>query len=665
MLGFYLNNEPFVLDLNSSIRLTWVNPACFFDEIPGDVGIGISIPVNNHNRAMLKNPERFERLSQENDNEFPGFAIRYSGVLLMSGTLVIQSASSESYSGWLRSNVGNLGKLHREKYIYDINAFAEDKEFVNKANYDPLTDPYGCPKIYNPEFFYDKGRKVPIEIQVPNPDYYEGSDREAFLMQESETEAFSEAFRKTAFYFVNKLNPDNTVMAEGDIGQMKNLEYSLKVNVVSPMLFLNYVIEKVLSDANFFIDNNFISSDNDLQKLLIYGNYDIATMTFEIPSFEIHVTNWSDGATIQNYVRRITGVIRSYTESFVFKDLLPKIKLKDFILSIQNLLNVCFHFTQEGKVNIIDREQILTNPAFDIDKYMINQWEITEKKDVTLKFTFEHDEDDTIFKERWEDVDDVRMDEKKPVNDYYELEDITSPEMGEVRYIRSTNTYVKYSLIQESLPDAETGGQLTEDTLGWQHLAIGFQNGYVNYGKDEEEEIATNFSTLIGDQTVMTHHRGNINSLKFAYQNFTPRLLFYLGNNIAKSETDNISLDWEKEETGLLKKRYSKWSKFWSTRQPVSGKAQIPLNVIDYMVNNITQKYRCEQGDFIIEEMETEFNLNGIGTTNIKGYKIAYTPNIFPVISKWNFNDMILDDSLIDFTDYYLILDDFNYNFFG
>jgi len=665
MLAFYLNNKPFVLDLNSSIRLTWVNPACNFDEFPGDVGMGITIPVTNHNSAMLGNPERFERLSTENDNEFQGFVIRYSGVLLMSGTLVIHSASSESYNGWLRSNVGNIGKLHREKYIYDINAFAEDKAFENKADYDPLVDPYGCPKIFNPEFFYDKGRKVPIEIQVPNPDYYEGSEREAFIPQDDETEAFSEAFRKTANYFVNNLNPDNTVVANSSTAEMKDLEKTMEVTVVSPMLFLNYVIETILKDANFFIDNNFISSDNDLKKLIMYGNYDISTMTFKVPSVTMpvgdwHVVDWHNGGSVQNYVRIVNEFIRDYSGSFKFKDLLPKIKLKDFVLSIQNLLNVCFHFRHDGKVDIIDREEILTNPAFDIGKYMINQWEITEKKDVTLKFTFQHDDDDTIFKERWEDVDDVRMDEKEPVNDLADLENLPSPQMGEVRYIRSMNIYMQYSLVQEPLPD--TGGQFTEDTLGWMHLAIGFQNGYVNYGKDVEEEIATKFSSLVGQygqQTVMTFHRGNVNSMKFAYQNFTPRLLFYNGNNTAHFETPNISLDWEKEETGLLKTRYPKWAKFWSTRQPVKGKAQIPLNVLDYMVRNLTQKYRCEQGDFIIEEMQTEFNLNGIGTTSIKGYKIAYTPTIFPVESKWNVNDMVMDDSLIDFSNYYLIVDNF------
>ena len=660
MLAFNLNNKPFILSQETSIRLTWVNPACMFDNFPGDVGMGISIPVNEHNRAMLGNPERFEKLSTENDNEFQGFEIRYSGVLLMAGTLVITNASTETYSAWLRSNVGNLGKKHREKFIFDINAFNEERTFENKADYDPVVDHYGCPKIYNPEFFYDKGRKIPIERLINNPDYYEGSDQEPFIIQDDETEALSEAFRKTSFYFVNDLNDDNTVNLINSEADVKTFEHSLEISVVSPMLFLNYVINAILKDANFYIDNNAIEEHSDLKKLIIYNNFDITNMYYSVPDIEMHVVDWHDGGSVQNYVRIINNIIRDYSKSFKYKNLLPKIKLKDFILSIQNALNVCFHFRRDMKVDIIDREKILTEPPIDISEYMVNEWEIDEKKDVTLKFTFEHDDDDTYFKERWEDVDDRRDDEKEPVDDWTDLANITSPEIGEVRYLKTHNMYVEYALIQEPLPDQQTGGQFTQDTLGWKHLAIGFQNGYFNYGKEAQENIETKFSTLYGDQTVFTHQRGNINSMKFAYQNFSPRLLFYLGNNKAKFETDTTSFDWEKQETGLLKTRFAKWNKFWSTRQPVKGKANLPLNIIDYSLRNITRKFRSEQGEFIIESMEPEFSINDIGKTIFNGFKIGYTPNLFPVESKWNMNDMIWDDSLIDFTNYHLIINDFN-----
>ncbi len=622
MLQYLLNNKPFVLNQDTSVRITWFNPACMFEDFPGDVGMGIDIPVNEQNRAILGNPERFEKYTADTIREFPNFEIRFGGLLLLGGTLVIPDASKQGYQGWLRNNVGNLGKQHREKYIYDIPAFNTDETFVNKADYDPLTDPYGCPTIYNPEFFYDKGRKIMVPAMIPNPDYYEGSGRDAFIPDEKETEALSEAFRRSASYFVNRLNPDSTVMAIPDSGDMKTFEASLEVYVVSPMLFLNYIIQTILKDASFFIENNCITDNEDLKKLLLYGNYDITRMAYSVPSVDMHVIDWYDGRTVQNWVTIINTITRDYAGTFKYKDLLPKITLKDFILSIQNGLNVCFHFRHLGKVSIIDRETILTGDVIDISEYMLNTWNMGERKDLTLKFTFSHDNDDTFFKERWTDIDDRREDEGEPVDDWTDLANIVAPVIGEIRYLRNHNLYVQYALIQETMPGTETTSEFTQDTLGWEHLSMGFQNGFYNPDKDEEETIETKFSTLFGQQTVFTQHRGNINSMKFAYQNFTPRLLFYHGNNLASFETANLSLDWEKENTGLLKKRFPKWARFWSTRQPVTGKAQLPLNILDNIVRNITKKQRSREGEFIVEKIETNFSIDTIGVTNISGFKI-------------------------------------------
>ena len=120
MLAFYLNNKPFAVDSADSVRLTWRNPACNIKEFPGDIGLGIEIPVNDINRELLGNPERFERYAENNIREFTGFEIRYGGVLLMQGTLVINSASEEKYLAWLRSDIGNIGKENSSELIREL-----------------------------------------------------------------------------------------------------------------------------------------------------------------------------------------------------------------------------------------------------------------------------------------------------------------------------------------------------------------------------------------------------------------------------------------------------------------------------------------------------------------------------------------------------------------
>jgi len=667
MLAYFINNIPLALSPDASVRIIWYNPACFFDEIPGDVAMGITLPVNEINRVILRNPERFEKYSVMNDRQFPNFEIRFSGRILIAGTLIIQTTSDESYSGWARNNVGNLGAKHRDKFIYDIPAFKQNIIFDNKANYNPLTEPYGCPTHFNPEFFKDKGRIANLTRKIPNPDYVDPTkiqeiwhgitwwknENKAYIDEAYKTEALSEALRKSTGFLINHLDANNKVNVMGSSSLIKRLETDLFVNPVSPMLFLNFLIEMLLRDAHFFIRDNAIKSHPDLQKLILYNNFDITHVQFDTQFisidgpvvkrdiYEIRTESWTVGS-VQNISRKYDGTFR-------YRDLIPKIKLKDFFLSIQNLLNVCFHFHRDGKVDIIDREAIIDSQPIDIGNYLVGKWDMGEKKDVTLKFLFSHDDNDVMFAEHWTDIDDLRDFERDPVAKWENIANIVNPEMGEIRFITDSNLYVRYSWIQELQTDPKTGDQASVDVLGWQHLSGGLQNGYFNRKKTETEEIKTDFSTLMGDQTVITHHKGNMETMKFAYENFTPRLLFYTGNNTAKNETVNIALDWEKKDKGLLTTRYPKWSRFWCQRQPVSINANFTLNMIDYVSRNITDRFRSHEGTFIIETMETEFSLESIGTTKLSGYKSNYLPVTNGLDEHWSPDNLIMDDTLLDF----------------
>jgi len=419
------------------------------------------------------------------------------------------------------------------------------------------------------------------------------------------------------------------------------------------MLFLNYILKTIFKDSDFYLDKNFLSEDTDLQKLILYNNYDITRIKYTTVLQEIIFDGWSDnlvevkprsiGIYIENIKRDVEG-------TFLFKNLIPNIKLKDFLLGIQNLLNVCFFFRPGRKiVDVIDRENILLSEAIDLEKFLIGFWEMGDKKDVTLKFTFTHDKGDLMFTERWENIDDLRDKEKEPVETWQDLETIENPEMDEIRFIKSQNIYVQYKVWLREWNDTETGDQIQEKYLGWSHLTDGFQNGFFNYGKEEEEEIPANFGTLTGEDYPFSYQKGNIKSEMFAYENFTPRLLFYLGNNEARYRTENIALDWEKEEIGLLETRWKNWARFWANRQPVSCDAHFPLNMLSYVLNNITSKFRTREGEFIIEEMETEFGINQIGVTKIKGYKLNYAPNEFQLNDMWKIGDELWIDNRVVF----------------
>jgi len=177
----------------------------------------------------------------------------------------------------------------------------------------------------------------------------------------------------------------------------------------------------------------------------------------------------------------------------------------------------------------------------------------------------------------------------------------------------------------------------------------GWQNAFFNFGQEEQEEIKTNFSTLVDEGQAGVRQKGNIRSELYAWESFTPRLLFCKNNNVGDYETANIALDWEKEETGLLETRWKYWKRIWATRQEVSTEANFHLSMLDHVIRNIYRKYRCREGEFMIEEMRTEFKLNDIGKTKIKGYKFDYAPKAYTLQDMWEISDPIWIDETIDF----------------
>ena len=116
---------------------------------------------------------------------------------------------------------------------------------------------------------------------------------------------------------------------------------------------------------------------------------------------------------------------------------------------------------------------------------------------------------------------------------------------------------------------------------------------------------------------------GNVNALRSLWSDFSLRLFYYIGARTGSTVhgASQASLNWE-GEYGLFEKRWKRWSRFWANRVPVEADFDLPLGVLDQVRRNITSRFRTEQGDFIIGEMETEIGVDRIGKTRIKGFKL-------------------------------------------
>lgn len=613
MLTLHYNGYDIPTGKDFSVRLSWKNPACFFSEIPGSAGLGIDIPVNDFSKAIFGSPHRFEKYGTGSDRKFSGVDIRFNGVLLMSGTLNITNATSLTYSAWLQSQVGIIGEEQREKYIDELQMTGEsvpwdnysEQTFSNTGNYDDDTDDYCSGELYNRRFWEEIGRKTTDKEEFYN-------DEGELDTREIELTVLSLFHRDDFFYKVN-LTFGGVVKNEGD------------GCVVSPFLFLKFVLTEILKRCQFFIDpdnNAFTDELSDFKNLAFYNNYNIMQPSFTTTTEDVYKEDIVTGEQILVSWKDVTS-IEWVMAQFDYIRLLPRVTVRDFLIGLQNMLNIIFQFRNDNHVNIIDRETIINSDAFDLDNYFLDEWIIGERKDLSLKFISEYDKDDSILSDNYHDLSERRDDFGDDVLIEEDLEDIASPNYGEIRHVLLGDKFFEYKWDVEAQPN-KLKVDVEFDKIGWSFVSTGPQPQFSGDG-DEIEEIKTIISTPYThtNNTISVLQKGVINYTRTLWNNFSPRLFFYVGGNSIATQTldGTYSLNWY-GENGLLAKRWKYWAAFWRNRLPVEGDFDLPLNIIYYVMNNITSKFKTVHGEFIIEEMEVEFGMNQIGKTHIKGYKI-------------------------------------------
>lgn len=589
MLTLHKDSSTIITEPGFSVKTKWVNPACFFDSIPGDVGLGLEIPANEFTRAEFGFPERFEKRSSGNDRKFPGMSLRFSGMTLMRGTLVITNATAEMYSGWLQSELGVLGTAQRDKFITEL-PWKSGVEFQNKATYLPGTDDYTCPMIQNPVFWDGMGRELP-----------EGANYRDKLgnlkITTEQINALTIMFREFKNFTVN-----NTVLATGLI------DIADPACVVSPCLFLNFALKEIFRMTGFEVTPERNALDDLFFNPVIYNNYNIFKQEFELE--ERTWSTWNPETNEDENVQVYQVVNLAWSLGlFSYADLVPRIALKDFILSIQNFLNVVFVFRPGQKVDIINRNLIPNAEAFSLDEYMIGLWKLGERKNVTLKFIQEQEKNDELFKD-WHDLSDRRTDFREPVDTFAELRAIANPAFGELRLVREENKIYEYKWAVFAAEDEWRWEQQT-DVCDWIFASYGPQP-YFHGDADEVEEIKSGCSTLQGEILWQARQRGNISSARSLWSDFSLRLL-------PNGLTGSLKFE---GEAALFDTRWRQWADFWKNRLPVEATFRLPANIIYYIINNITQPYSTRHGRFIIEEMECDFSGPNIGNVTIKGYKL-------------------------------------------
>lgn len=594
MLTLDINNKYLALDPSTSIIVKHFNPVCLFDKLAGSAGVNIKLPAKEINRAILGNPEKFDKYRVGESLKFSGAKLRWKGATVISGSLVVNSAI-DGYSCWIQSDLGVMGEAQREKNITEM-SWPTEQTFVHQASYDDDTDDYGVEMLHNRNFWEGKGKEDTVDISF--------IDSNGFTRFNDDTRSVL-----------------GLQMAE-NYGSMVN-NYTLgdlkDGCVISPFLHLRYVISESLRMNKWFIDRDDFATAaagplSFLKNLKIYNNFNI--IDFNLTTTAVTVKTWDYNQQDLSIEEADEIVAKSWVmNTFDYADLLPKKSYKKFLLGLQNSLNYIFHFRQDNKVNIIDRNAVLETTPINLQNYFVNEWQIGERKDLTLKFMPEYDKDDEKFGDEFEDLSDRRSDFEEPAETIVALKALPSPKQGELRLVKEFNQIYEYKWkVISQQNEAKLEDQI--DALGWEFASSGPQPYLFGTG-DEVEEIHSAFSTL--QKTVggvpMAVQQGNINSMRSLWNDYTLRLV--PPNHILFPE----ALYWE-GDNGLFVKRWRKFANFWKNRLEVKGDFNMPMNMIVYVISNITNKFRTDDGEFIIESMETEFTLHAIGTTKINAFKV-------------------------------------------
>lgn len=601
-LTLEVNGKKLVTSPDFTCRLHVKNPACMFDGIRGPLAADINLPKEG-NRTLLAHPDRFTKIGGQDDRRYTGAVLRHCGIELITGDLIIDN-TSENYSGWVQNLMGKLGEEMREKLISQM-ALGGEQTFTNKTNFEPLTDLWCTFPVLNTGYFSSRGKKT--TNMVATVDIYGNLES-----QKIETERLTYLFGNEADYFVNTLGTGGIKTSAGKDGAV----------VVSPFLFLHQLIELLLKENQYYISDNFLRTHPELLHLCVYHTFNIiepqTVTTIFTPMYENDKYSNKTTEQISHVVTETTWAVAP----FYLKNCLPHISLRDLFVSVQNTFNVLFWFDNNFGVRIIDRESILSGDAFDLSEYQVNDWTIGERKNVCLKFSWEHDGNDAAFSDYFSSIDDIRDQIGDPVSTLADLYAIALPQIGDIRLVESEKSYYEYCQYTVSSNDTKNR-PIEEDVIGWRFKSIELQNYFFNDGDRDCEEIKSIFSTLRMDSGhPVTFQTGNAKIFSTFQEKFSPRLLLYKGNNTGGDESPGgMKLEWRGNQ-GLLMNRWRLWLPFWANRLPVTARFRVPTRVLKHITENIYQKFRGKGGEFIIDELNADPGHDRLVIIEINGFKI-------------------------------------------
>ena len=521
-------------------------------------------------------------------------------MLLIRGDLVLNNG----LSGYIRGEIGNIAATQQEKHITDAQ-LPTDVAFSNKAEYSALADDYCCPRIYNRGFFSDIGETK--TYTPPSTVDYE--------------ETTFQHYHRNSQYFVNP----KTVSGIVDIPTqnlnfnsqtLPDYAYSGKAHPVTPMLYLFKAIELIMRDLGYYQKYNELVL-TDLMNLVIYNNFNIIKYTPHITYYQARDAGWFQIEPI------LVSTIDYYSQqlgTFSYKNLLPKVTLKQLLLSVQNMLNVAFVIQDDNKYAIVDREAVFQGGTTNLDPYFVSH-EMKGLADSVIKFTMKMDPGDAESTSFYQDLTDRIEDFGDDVETLQDMFAITNPGMGELRRVISERKIYEYgpgTITDENGEDFET--------VLWKFVSIDYQPLLYNKesGTTETIEITTEAGTVPYGLSITNTVTGTITQpgrMNLRKDTNIEQSLVFMFNNAGEGlgYNDNYDLNY-RYPNNLFEKRFKRTAEWLATREACNVYVDMPASFIATL--NMNKKMGTRHGQFIPDELITKFNHTGPEVSVISGWKV-------------------------------------------
>lgn len=295
----YIKANGVLLDLpeDAAISLSFNNP--WIDK-PTDIKASFSfpftLPATPNNVKELDHPYRINKANGLN-TVIDNIVIGYSNTQLFSGVFLVTNASERGIEVSFGVGNSNFYSKVATKTLPDL--FVD--EYITPANDDPAD--------FLDVFIQSIYQNADVVDYVCAPFY-----NWRFYNDDITTNYITEPFQN----FMHRDSGGNYYFASSD-------------SIVTPFLYLKYVLERLCSLLGFNLKSNFLYDDAEFRTLTVYNNYD--ANGYDLPLNKVPI-----------------------------KELLPSMLADDFITSIQNLLNVFFDFSlANAGVSIIDIEQLIVS----------------------------------------------------------------------------------------------------------------------------------------------------------------------------------------------------------------------------------------------------------------------------------------------------------------